>query len=243
MNTTILGVLAVAVFGLLATGCTSLGPTVTVVHDEVYPAAGLASFALENRVGAVTVTGWDRDEVRVRAVNGRGVKNVSVEVAADRMMVRVLPADGIDIVGPQARFEISVPRSLARIDVATSNGPIEVRDYDGTVDAATSNGAILLAGTRSIERLQTSNGAIEAELRALDVDARATTSNGAVRLLLAPSLNATVEARTSNGRVTVTDLPFTATVERQNEVRGTLGGGGPRLLVTTSNGQVTIGSL
>ncbi len=240
MNTTILRILALALCTALAAGCASVAPTVPVVHDAVYPASGLAAFALENQNGAVTVTGSDRADLRVRALNGRGVENVSIEVVGDRMTVRTVPAAGLGLAGPQARYEVDVPRSLARIEVATSNGAIEVRDCDGTVDAGTSNGAIRLAGTRTIGRLQTSNGAIEAELRALEADARITTSNGAVRLRLASSINATIEARTSNGRVTVSGLPLATTVAGPSEVRGTLGAGGPRLLVVTSNGQIAL---
>ena len=70
-----------------------------------------------------------------------------------------------------------------------------------------------------------------------------TTSNGAVALLLAPSLNAMIDARTSNGRVTVSGLALNATTAGPSEVVGTLGTGGNTLRIETSNGAITLGPL
>jgi DUF4097 and DUF4098 domain-containing protein YvlB len=228
---------------LAAAGCTSPSPAVTVVHDQVYPASGLAVIDIEHQNGMVDVTGWDREEIQVRVLEGRRVDSVSVETAGDRMTVRTLPTGVVGINGPQARYEVSVPRSLKRIEVRTSNGQIQVANANGTVAAETSNGAIRLTGTRTIERLSSSNGAIDAEVRALDTDARVTTSNGAIRLALAPTLNAVIEARTSNGRVTASGIPLTTTAAGPAELRGTLGAGGPLLSVETSNGAITMSAL
>lgn len=236
-------ILLIALAAALAAGCASLPPAVPVVHDQVYPAAGLAAIQLENQNGMVNVTGWDRDQVQVRVLNGRGVANISVETSGDRMTVRTVAATPAGAMGPGAQYEIAVPRSLARVEARTSNGAITVTDCNGTVVAGTSNGAIQLRGTRAIEELETSNGAIDAEVRALDTDARATTSNGAIRLRLAPSLNAVIEARTSNAQVTVSGLALNTTSSGQGEVRGTIGAGGPRLVVETSNGAITLASL
>ncbi len=241
-NNAALLLVALAV-ALAAAGCTSLPPSVPVVHDQAYPAAGLAVVEIEHQNGLVDVTGWDRDEIRVRVLEGRGVDSVSVETAGDRMTVRTLPSGVVSITGPQARYEVSVPRALDRVEVRTSNGQVQVSNYNGTIDAETSNGAIRLSGTRTFERLSTSNGAIDAEVRALDADARATTSNGAIRLALSPTIDARVEARTSNGQVTASGLPLTATTAGPTELRGTLGAGGPRLVVETSNGAITLSAI
>lgn len=225
-------------------GCCSFSAnTVPVVHDQTYPAGGISEISIDNENGRVTVTGWDQDQVRVRALNGRGVDRVSVETSGDRMTVRTVPAATAGVFGTGVEYEITVPSSLQGMEIATSNGQIRVVDCNGTVDAETSNGGIELAGTRAIARLETSNGAINAEIRALDGDARVTTSNGAVRLALAPTLNAEIEARTSNGQVTVSGLTLNASETGQNELQGTLGTGGPKLEVETSNGAITISAL
>jgi len=243
MRTTVIILVAVLATTLAAVGCTSLSPAVPVVHDQVYPAAGKAVIDIENQNGRVAVTGWDRDEIQVRVLEGRRVENVSVEMVGDRMRVRTLPGGVVGFDAPQALYEVSVPRSLQRIEVQTSNGMIEITDCNGTVAAETSNGAIRLAGTRTIDRLETSNGAIDAQIRELDTDARVSTSNGAVRIALAPTINARIEARTSNGQVSATGLPLTATESSSTSLRGTLGSGGPVLVVETSNGAISLSPL
>lgn len=226
----------------LPAGCASLPATVPVVHDAVFPAGGLTVFQLENPNGYVNVTGWDRNQVQVRAMNGRQVSNVSVAVAWNRMAVRTVSVSPAGI-GTQLDYEICVPRALPRLELATANGRIKIGDYNGTIDARTANGAIRLAGTRSFERLSTSNGLIDAEVRSLDADTLATTSNGAVRLLIDPSLNATIEARTSNGRVTVSGLALNTSTVTSNDLIGTIGSGVNTLRVETSNGAITLNSL
>jgi hypothetical protein len=101
---------------------------------------------LVNQNGMVNVTGWDREEVQVRVVNGRGVENISVRRAGGRMTVRTLAKTPANPLGAGAQYEIHVPRSLARIEARTSNGGVRVTDCNGTVVAETSNGAIQLAG-------------------------------------------------------------------------------------------------
>ncbi len=228
---------------LAAGGCAVPESTVPVVLDAVYPAAGLEVLQVENQNGAVTVTGWDRDEVQVRALNGRNVENISVENTGDRMTVRTIAGGATGLFGVRAEYEIRVPRALARLELATDNGRIGVIDSDGIIAADTSNGAISLSGTRTLERLVTSNGRIDAEIRELGTDARVSTSNGAIGLLLAPTLNATIEASTSNSQVTVSGLALNLTASSPGEVRGTLGAGGARLVIETSNGAITIGAL
>jgi hypothetical protein len=243
MHSRIVCLLVLGLCAGFAAGCASPSPYVAVVHDANYSAAGIHAIEVENQNGRITVAGWDRDEVRVRALNGRGIENISVEPSRERIAVRTRPSSVVGSGGPAVEYRIDVPRSLSRIGLTTSNGAVEVGDCNGTIDARTSNGAIRLTGTRTIEGLATSNGAIDAEIRLLESDARVTTSNGAVRLRLAPALNTTLDARTSNGRVSVEGLPFVASVTGANEVRGTLGTGGPRLTIETSNGRIDIGPL
>ncbi len=169
------------------------------------------------------------DEIQVRVLDGRRVDNISVETAGDRMTVRTLPAGVVGINGPQARYEVSVPRSLARIEVQTSNGRIQVVNCNGTVDRRDVERSLAAHGNADHRAPLDLERRIDAEIRALDTDARVTTSNGAIRLALAPTMSAQIEARTSNGQVTVTGLPLTTTTSGPTELRGTLGAGGQRL--------------
>jgi DUF4097 and DUF4098 domain-containing protein YvlB len=64
--------------------------------------------------------------------------------------------------------------------------------------------------------------------------------NGSINLEVPDQLNADVEIRTTNGRLT-TDVPVTTTRETRRLVEGTLGEGGPDLRLKTVNGSITLG--
>ena len=66
------------------------------------------------------------------------------------------------------------------------------------------------------------------------------TVNGSVTLTVPASVDADVEIRTTNGRIT-TDLPITTTRSSRRRVEGTLGDGGPELRLKTVNGSVRLG--
>ncbi len=173
--------LAAFVLALSAAGCASLPSTVPVVSDAVYPADGLVTFLLENPNGYVNVTGWDRNEVQVRALNGRGVANVSVEVVGSQMTVRTLSTGGIGLEGPHADYEVRVPRPLPRIALTTANGAIEVDDCNGTIDAETSNGRVSVSGL-ALNATTTGQSEVTGTLGAGGNTLRVETSNGAITL-------------------------------------------------------------
>jgi DUF4097 and DUF4098 domain-containing protein YvlB len=90
-------------------------------------------------------------------------------------------------------------------------------------------------------RLTTSNGSVELavdDLGGSEVVVR--TSNASITARLPQSVAADVKARTSNGRLTNEfESSFQGRSER-NFVEGTLGGGGPLLSLTTSNGSIRL---
>ena len=107
--------------------------------------------------------------------------------------------------------------------VKTSNGSINIHDFNGQMDGRTSNGRIDFTGTlrsNSENRLRTSNGSIN------------------VTLVNTPGVE--VDASTSNGKVK-SQLPITISGDiRNNRLVGTIGTGGSRLEIHTSNGSITI---
>ena len=74
-------------------------------------------------------------------------------------------------------------------------------------------------------------------------DTRIMTVNGGIRLTLAPTVNAELEATVINGGVSVQEgFPLSGDERNRQRVAGRLGNGGPRLLVQTTNGGVRVQS-
>ena len=131
------------------------------------------------------------------------------------------------------------------INVTTSNGPVTADSLKGHLEATTSNGPIKVDITETQAdrplRLRTSNGPIQLALAARPAsDVIATSSNGPITVRVGDNAGLRLKARTSNSRVQ-SDLPVTGVVEQsKSRLEGTIGGGGPLLELTTSNGPIRI---
>lgn len=109
------------------------------------------------------------------------------------------------------------------VKVKTSNGKIDIQGFIGQLDARTSNGSIDFTGTLRSDS--------ENELR---------TSNGSIEVTLVDTPGVELDAATSNGNVR-SELPITISGgTRDDRLAGTIGAGGSRLGIHTSNGSITI---
>lgn len=125
----------------------------------------------------------------------------------------------------------------------TSNGSIRVEMNQGALEAGTSNGGInarlLQPDSDRPVRLESSNGHIELVMDAVR-DVRANTSNSSITVRLPGGANARVRARTSNSPVTTDFDVLTHGVIGKHSLEGTLGGGGPLIDLSTSNGSIKL---
>jgi hypothetical protein len=132
-----------------------------------------------------------------------------------------------DLMLDAANGAIAVEGVSGALDIETANGSMTLTDLGGRVRATTSNGAVVVkvAGTRW-------------EGDGLSVR----TSNGSARLELPQNYNAELSVGTNNGSLSL-DIPVTVSGEfgRRRNIDTTLGSGGPRLEVRTSNGSLRVG--
>lgn len=127
----------------------------------------------------------------------------------------------------------------------TSNGRVHAEDVRGALDATTSNGGINVrlakpeAG-RSI-KLQTTNGGIELTVEAMNQNAvDASTNNGGITLHLPGNLGANLIANTSNSSISTDFEVRTQGSISKNHLEGKIGGGGPTIDLSTSNGGIRL---
>ena len=122
----------------------------------------------------------------------------------------------------------------------TSNGKIRLENITGFADAKTSNGSIQIFNSGGIENAKTSNGSIKAQITKMNDDVNINTSNGSIILYLAKSLDADIQASTSNGRIRLHDLSITTDNISKSNISGLIGMGGKLLDVNTSNASIHI---
>jgi DUF4097 and DUF4098 domain-containing protein YvlB len=199
--------------------------------------------------GGVTVNGWDRSDVWVRA---------RIDTAADtdseaRSMVSTIRfASGsgqIRAEGPEmdrhhnwsVSYEIFAPRQ-SDLQMKTFNGGIHLTDLRGRIDFEALNGGVTLERLAGEIHGHTTNGGLHVTLAGdrwdgsgLDVE----TTNGGVKLDVPSSYSAHIETSTVNGGVDV-DFPVTVHGHIDKNLSFDIGNGGPTIRVTTTNGGVRI---
>jgi hypothetical protein len=160
---------------------------------------------------------------------------------------------------------IHLGRMNGNVDAHSSNGSIEVKDVKGNVNFTTSNGSVHAENVEGAFEAQTSNGGIHARLHDTasgqpirlstsngDIDLQvdslkqndviASTSNGPITVRMPASVGASLHASTnSNGSVRSDfDVLIRAGELSKHRMEGTIGSGGPRIDLTTSNGNISL---
>ena len=129
------------------------------------------------------------------------------------------------------------------VKVQTSNGGIRATALDGKCELATSNGGIHVTGRFEWLDITSGNGAVVARAESGSTMSSAwsiRTTNAGVSLALPTGFKANLDASTSNGRITL-DLPAELQGTRsESQAHGPVNGGGPSLVIHTSNGSIHI---
>jgi DUF4097 and DUF4098 domain-containing protein YvlB len=137
--------------------------------------------------------------------------------------------------------DVNIREAAGNLEAKTSGGSIDIRRAGGTVLAHTSGGSIRIDDAMDRIDATTSGGSISARFsRQPRGDSRLSTSGGGVTVELAPGIGAELDARASGGGVR-SDVPVTIQGTRdEDSLVGRINGGGPRLVLRTSGGGITL---
>lgn len=139
---------------------------------------------------------------------------------------------------------ITADQLTSDASLRTSNGSIRLDQMEGSLEAVTSNAGIYARLSRSAPgrtlRLETSNGSIELTMEAFEQnEIRAATSNASITLRLPESTKARLKAATSNASIH-SDFPSLTQTTGKDHLEGDIGGGGPLIQLTSSNGSIRV---
>ena len=138
-------------------------------------------------------------------------------------------------------FRVRVPNGV-KVATSSVNGDVRIDGATAEVDAESTNGSITVSTTGGPVNARTTNGSIRATMGKFDLksDLRFESTNGSVVAEFADDLNAEVDLSTTNGRF-LTDFPVTISGRIDpRRLRATLGKGGPRIRLSTTNGNVEL---
>ena len=130
----------------------------------------------------------------------------------------------------------------SNLDLETLNGGISIEDVNGEIKAEAVNGGLKLAQLAGDVDVHTTNGGVSVELHGKKWQGKgldASTTNGGVKVWIPENYNADLETGTVNGTVDF-DFPIMVQGRISKSIRATLGDGGPKIRIVTTNGGVKL---
>jgi hypothetical protein len=220
-----------------------------VIKEQMIAATGGTIVVDGKKNGGVSVKGWDRNEILVRA-KVQTWANTEAEAQALAGQIRINTGGAnIHAEGPEqgnrqgwaVSFEVSVPYN-SNLSLKAHNGGIGISDVRGQIEFNALNGGVSLRRLAGNVKGQTMNGGLSVELAGAGwegegMDVR--TTNGGVSLSIPENYSARLETGTVNGGLK-TDFPITVQGEIKRDLSLDLGSGGQRIRAFTTNGGVTI---
>ncbi len=199
--------------------------------------------------GGVSVKGWDRNDILVRArIEAQAPTESEAHALGNQVRIETAGAN-IYADGPQSRdkswwsvsYEVFVPRR-SDLDLKAHNGGISINGVGGKLSFETTNGGVSLQEVSGKVQGRTSNGGLSVKLsgnrwegEGMDVK----TTNGGVNLVIPENYSARLETGTVNGGFNL-GIPVTVQGKLEKNLSTDLGSGGATIRLMTTNGGVSV---
>jgi DUF4097 and DUF4098 domain-containing protein YvlB len=227
------------------------------VRDEwrrSYPVTAGASFEIHNTNGRIRVEAGGSNTIEVVAV--RRVKAPTEEQAkatlAEFTIDEQKSGSHIKLEAKSESFTFMLNRSKqveytvkapswVNLTLDSTNGEIDVSGAGGMLRAESTNGNIRAVALQGAAVVETTNGDVQLEFVKLGENGlRSSTTNGDITIDLPRDVRAAFSAKVTNGSINTTDLSLTTTEQSRRRMEGTIGGGGPQVRLSTTNGDIRV---
>jgi hypothetical protein len=222
---------------------------------HTYPLGAGGRVELDNINGAVHITAWDKDEVKVDAVKYANTKErmdeaeIEVDSGSSYVSIRTKyhdhdhtwDRDGWN--NPASvEYTLTVPRNAHLDEIKLINGPLDIHGVAGEVRASCINGHMTVQGLQGRVKLESVNSRMDVQFDKLsNSPVELSSVNGGIELTLPSDAKAEVEASTVSGSI---EDEFGLHVNNHrwigHDLRGELGSGGPRIELSNVNGRIEI---
>jgi DUF4097 and DUF4098 domain-containing protein YvlB len=210
---------------------------------------------LDNINGAVQISSWDRDEVKVDAIKSADSKErldeakIEIDSGKDHISIRTKYRDhdltfnwGSHNNPASVEYTVTVPRRARLDEIKLINGSLDVSGVSGEVRASCINGRLDVHNLAGRARLSTINGHLDARFDQLAGSTVELNSvNGSVELTIPSDSKAEIDASTVSGGI---DNDFGLHVNHHryvgHDLRGELGSGGTHIKLENVNGRIEI---
>jgi hypothetical protein len=227
----------------------------TEEFHQTYAIAADGRVELDNINGAVHISTWEQNEVKVDAVKYADAKDrledarIEIDSGKDYLSIRTKYRDhdlsfswGSHHNPPSVEYTLTVPRNIRLDEIKLINGSLDVTGVTGEVRASCINGKLEAHNLSGRADLSTINGHLDARFDQLSGSSVQLKSvNGSVELTIPSDSKAEIEARTVSGGIE-NDFGLRVNHHRYvgHDLRGELGSGGPRIELENVNGRIEI---
>lgn len=238
--------------------------TISETFQKSLPFARGNLLTLSNENGDVEIKTWDKSEIEIIA--HKRVKAKNDDQAEDMMahlQIVINERDGsldikTDFPGGSNRdkgffgwlfgkknneysveYIITIPKS-ADVNIATTNGSINVDDVTGRVRMESTNGEIRAENITGLVRCNTTNGSIKIDFDDIPEEDEMffRTTNGSIRLYLPDDFGGDVDLKTTNGKIDC-DFPMSGEKHKgRTSLRGHINSGDCEVTCSTTNGNI-----
>jgi hypothetical protein len=226
----------------------SQGEITEQVNKTVTLAAG-ANVRVSSLNGRVTIETWDGDRaeinITIKASDREAIelRPLIIEDTPNRLVVRTEHnKDGRRGNRGWVRHDarLRLPKSID-LSISGINGRVDVGQITGEIAVDGINGRVEVAQAGTATKISGINGRTAISLMRLgEGGLRVSGINGGVEIGLPSATNAEIDVHGVNGSID-TDLPVTLLGEmKQGQLRGTIGSGGPQIVITGVNGGVLL---
>jgi DUF4097 and DUF4098 domain-containing protein YvlB len=176
---------------------------------QTYALSSNGRVVIQNLYGDVSITGWDRDEVRVEAIkrsaDPRRLDDARIVVDSSAGLVSIhTQYAGSDTEHPASvEYRITVPRGANLENVKLVNGGLSISGVAGPVKASSVNGSIKAERLEGQVDLSTINGQLDADFNRISRQNAISLSsvNGPIKLSIPGGAGASVTARNLSGGI------------------------------------------
>lgn len=220
---------------------------------QTYPLTATGRVQLQNINGAVHISTWDQNQVKVdaikRAYDQEELKQEEIRIDArpDSISIETKYLQnengwhGRDHRGAEVEYTLTIPRSALLDSIELINGSLDVAGVKGDVRASCINGKLTAHDLGGAAKLSTINGSLHADFAQLSHSINLSSVNGSVHLTLPSDAKASIEASTVHGGI---DNNFGLHTNNHrwvgHDLRGELGGGGPHIHLNNVNGTIEV---
>jgi DUF4097 and DUF4098 domain-containing protein YvlB len=251
----ILGTICALLVLALGADCSDHRGAYTEEFHQTYAITPDGRVELDNINGAVHISTWDQNEVKVDAIKYADEKDrlnearIEVDSGKDYLSISTKYRDhdrsfnwGSHNNPPSVEYTLTVPRTVRLDEIKLINGSLDVTGVSGEVRASCINGRLEAHNLSGRAELSTINGHLDAqfeELTSSPIEVKSV--NGTVELTIPSDSKAELEASTVSGGIE-NDFGLHVNHHRYvgHDLRGELGTGGPRIKLENVNGRIEI---